>query len=180
MQPSAFSLGDICVPPMANVLKVFLENGQTKSFKYDAWTTVQDVVNSLQAKLCLTSTEHFSLVVEHIKSLKRNKLTLLDPVDTLSRVRRCLFLYTSTSTRSCYTFLIDWETVNLAKHAVICYTTTCNSIASQLHNLDTQQLIDFVGTDDTVDCSSLQPCQEFFLVFLHTCGVSNKIFTTQT
>ncbi|KAJ6634835.1 FERM and PDZ domain-containing protein 4 [Pseudolycoriella hygida] len=39
--PSAFSLGDLCVPPMANVLKVFLENGQTKSFKYDNSTTVQ-------------------------------------------------------------------------------------------------------------------------------------------
>lgn len=71
---------------MANVLKVFLENGQTKSFKYDAWTTVQDVVSSLQSKLCLQATEHFSLVVEHIKSVKRNKLTLLDPSDTLARV----------------------------------------------------------------------------------------------
>lgn len=85
-QPSAFSLGDLCVPPMANVLKVFLENGQTKSFKYDAWTTVHDVVTSLQTKLCIQATEHFSLVVEHIKSLKRNKLTLLDPSDTLARV----------------------------------------------------------------------------------------------
>ncbi|KAF7283189.1 hypothetical protein GWI33_001207 [Rhynchophorus ferrugineus] len=97
--PSAFSLGDLCVPPMANVLKVFLENGQTKSFKYDAWTTVQDVVNSLQSKLCIQATEHFSLVVEHIKSLRRNKLTLLDPQDSLARIAsrpgahklRCLF-----------------------------------------------------------------------------------------
>ncbi|XP_049820485.1 uncharacterized protein LOC109608589 isoform X2 [Aethina tumida] len=97
--PSAFSLGDLCVPPMANVLKVFLENGQTKSFKYDAWTTVQDVVTSLETKLCLQATEHFSLVVEHIKSLKRNKLTLLDPSDSLARIAsrpgahklRCLF-----------------------------------------------------------------------------------------
>jgi hypothetical protein len=86
-QPSAFSLGDMCVAPMANVLKVFLENGQTKSFKYDAWTTVYDVVTSLENKLCLKANEHFSLVVEHIKSLKRNKLTLLDPADTLARVR---------------------------------------------------------------------------------------------
>lgn len=86
-QPSAFSLGDLCVAPMANVLKVFLENGQTKSFKYDAWTTVHDVVTSLENKLCLQANEHFSLVVEHIKSLKRNKLTLLDPTDTLARVR---------------------------------------------------------------------------------------------
>ncbi|KAH8311181.1 hypothetical protein KR044_004686 [Drosophila immigrans] len=84
--PSAFSLGDICVPPMANVLKVFLENGQTKSFKYDATTTVQDVVSSLLDKLCLCCGELFSLVLEHVKSLKRNKLTLLDPQESLARV----------------------------------------------------------------------------------------------
>lgn len=71
---------------MANVLKVFLENGQTKSFKYDATTTVQDVVTSLKDKLCLSAGEHFSLVVEHVKSLRRNKLTLLDPKETLARV----------------------------------------------------------------------------------------------
>lgn len=79
-------MGDLYVAPIANVLKVFLENGQTKSFKYDAWTTVHDVLTSLESKLCLQATEHFSLVVEHIKSLKRNKLTLLNPDDTLARV----------------------------------------------------------------------------------------------
>ncbi|KAL4702575.1 hypothetical protein ACJJTC_018570 [Scirpophaga incertulas] len=97
--PSAFSLGDLCLPPMANVLKVFLENGQTKSFKYDATTTVADVVASLKDKLCITAIEHFSLVVEHVKSLRRNKLTLLDPKETLARIAsrpgahkmRCLF-----------------------------------------------------------------------------------------
>lgn len=88
LQPSAFSLGDICVPPMANVLKVFLENGQTKSFKYDATTTVQDVVSSLLDKLCLSCGELFSLVLEHVKSLKRNKLTLLDPQESLARVSK--------------------------------------------------------------------------------------------
>ncbi|KAH8346497.1 hypothetical protein KR084_001617 [Drosophila pseudotakahashii] len=100
--PSAFSLGDICVPPMANVLKVFLENGQTKSFKYDATTTVQDVVSSLLDKLCLSCGELFSLVLEHVKSLKRNKLTLLDPQESLARIAarpgahklRCLFRIT--------------------------------------------------------------------------------------
>lgn len=97
--PSAFSLGDLCLPPMANVLKVFLENGQTKSFKYDTTTTVADVVISLKDKLCITAEEHFSLVVEHVKSLRRNKLTLLDPKESLARIAarpgsykmRCLF-----------------------------------------------------------------------------------------
>ncbi|CAH2046799.1 unnamed protein product, partial [Iphiclides podalirius] len=97
--PSAFSLGDLCLPPMANVLKVFLENGQTKSFKYDATTTVADVVGSLRDKLCITADEHFSLVVEHVKGLRRNKLTLLDPKESLARIAakpgshkmRCLY-----------------------------------------------------------------------------------------
>ncbi|XP_028041755.1 uncharacterized protein LOC114251617 isoform X2 [Bombyx mandarina] len=97
--PSAFSLGDLCLPPMANVLKVFLENGQTKSFKYDTTTTVADVVTNLKEKLCIIAEEHFSLVVEHVKSLRRNKLTLLDPKESLARIAarpgshkmRCLY-----------------------------------------------------------------------------------------
>ncbi|CAG9804042.1 unnamed protein product [Chironomus riparius] len=100
--PSAFSLNDVLIPPMANVLKVFLENGQTKSFKYDTTTTVEDVVTSLKEKLCISAGQHFNLVLEHVKSLKRNKLTLLDPQETLARIAarpgahklRCLFRVT--------------------------------------------------------------------------------------
>lgn len=76
------------MPFMPNVLKVFLENGQTKSFKYDSSTTVRDVVESLQQKLCIKAVEHFSLVVEHVKSLRRNKLTLLDPQEPLARASK--------------------------------------------------------------------------------------------
>lgn len=82
---------------MPNVLKVFLENGQTKSFKYDANTTVQDVITSLQSKLCLRAIEHFSLVLEQVKSLRRNKLTLLNPDHTLARVSTILL-----SAASCF------------------------------------------------------------------------------
>lgn len=49
--------------------------------------SLKDVVTSLRDKLCLNAEEHFSLVLEHVKSLKRNKLTLLDPQETLARVR---------------------------------------------------------------------------------------------
>ena len=38
---SAMTSADSVMPLMPNVLKVFLENGQTKSFKYDSSTTVQ-------------------------------------------------------------------------------------------------------------------------------------------
>ena len=66
--------------------QVFLENGQTKSFKYDTTTRVQDVMNSLQAKLGLASTLNFALVVEHVKSVRRNKFTILDPAEHLCRI----------------------------------------------------------------------------------------------
>ncbi|XP_055929219.1 uncharacterized protein LOC129960110 [Argiope bruennichi] len=93
---------DSHVPFMPNVLKVFLENGQTKSFKYDSTTTVQDVLNVLQEKLSINCLEHFSLVVEHIKSVRRNKLSILSPKDTLAKIAarpgahhlRCLFRLT--------------------------------------------------------------------------------------
>ena len=53
----------------------------------------QDVLDSLQAKLGLKAMSHFSLVVEHVKSLKRNKLTLLNPCDTLAKVGAILILH---------------------------------------------------------------------------------------
>lgn len=131
--PSAFSLGDLCVPPMANVLKVFLENGQTKSFKYDAWTTVQDVVTALEAKLCLTAIEHFSLVVEHIKSLKRNKLTLLDGMDTLARIAsrpgahklRCLYRVSFVPTSAAALAQADLAALDYL------YTQCCNDVIQE-------------------------------------------------
>lgn len=83
---SAFSGGDPNIALLPNVLKVFLENGQTKSFKYDSATKVKDVVASLQNKLCIKAGEHFALVLEQVKSLRRHKLTLLDPEHTLARV----------------------------------------------------------------------------------------------
>ena len=74
------------MPPMPNVLKVFLENGQTKSFKYDSTTKVKDVIASLKHKLCIQRIQHFALVLEQVKSLRRNKLTLLNPEHTIARV----------------------------------------------------------------------------------------------
>ena len=52
----------------------------------------QDVLDSLQAKLGLKAMAHFSLVVEHVKSLKRNKLTLLNPGDTLAKVSAMCYI----------------------------------------------------------------------------------------
>lgn len=80
------SSAESTTPFMPNVLKVFLENGQTKSFKYDASTTVRDVLESLRQKLDIKSAQHFALEVEQVKNFRMNKLTLLNPQETLFKV----------------------------------------------------------------------------------------------
>lgn len=87
------------VPIMPNVLKVFLENGQTKSFKYDNKTSVKDVINSLQEKLNLKCVQHFSLVLHNMKSHVTGRMTLLQEHETIAEIAgrpgarhfRCLF-----------------------------------------------------------------------------------------
>ncbi|UYV62500.1 FRMPD3 [Cordylochernes scorpioides] len=96
------------VPFMPNVLKVFLENGQTRSFKYDSTTTVQvascrpqvpacgngsvtqDVLHSLTEKLSIQCPEYFSLEVENYGRAaaqnKRRRFCLLDPQDLLAKM----------------------------------------------------------------------------------------------
>uniref|UniRef100_A0A8C6U6I1 FERM domain-containing protein n=1 Tax=Neogobius melanostomus TaxID=47308 RepID=A0A8C6U6I1_9GOBI len=49
---------------LPNVLKVYLENGQTKAFKFDNTTTVKDIVLTLKDKLSIRAIEYFSLVLE--------------------------------------------------------------------------------------------------------------------
>uniref|UniRef100_A0A3P9JD28 FERM and PDZ domain containing 1a n=1 Tax=Oryzias latipes TaxID=8090 RepID=A0A3P9JD28_ORYLA len=60
---------------LPNVLKVYLENGQTKAFKFEPSTTVKDIVLTLKEKLSLSHIEHFSLVLE--QQFSSNKLQLL-------------------------------------------------------------------------------------------------------
>lgn len=58
------------MPPMANVLKVFLENGQTKSFKYDATTSVQvfdcNVINYTYICICFGIVNMYIYTYLHI------------------------------------------------------------------------------------------------------------------
>ncbi|XP_048772216.2 uncharacterized protein LOC125678112 isoform X7 [Ostrea edulis] len=87
------------VPFMPNVLKVFLENGQTKSFKYDNKTTVKDVVQSLKEKLNIKCVPHFNLVLQNMKFHIPGHMTLLQEHETLAEIAarpgarhfRCLF-----------------------------------------------------------------------------------------
>ncbi|KAM9314777.1 FERM and PDZ domain-containing protein 1 [Pholidichthys leucotaenia] len=82
---------------LPNVLKVYLENGQTKAFKFEPSTTVKDIVMTLKEKLSLSRIEHFSLVLE--QQLSIGKLQLLHEEERIQQVvqrkeahdYRCLF-----------------------------------------------------------------------------------------
>ncbi|XP_029921096.1 FERM and PDZ domain-containing protein 1 isoform X2 [Myripristis murdjan] len=82
---------------LPNVLKVYLENGQTKAFKFEPSTTVKDIVMTLKEKLSLCRIEHFSLVLEQQHSV--TKLLLLHDEERIQQVvqkreahdYRCLF-----------------------------------------------------------------------------------------
>uniref|UniRef100_A0A8C5AWQ7 FERM and PDZ domain containing 1 n=1 Tax=Gadus morhua TaxID=8049 RepID=A0A8C5AWQ7_GADMO len=82
---------------LPNVLKVYLENGQTKAFKFEPNTTVKDIVMTLKEKLSLCRIEPFCLVLEQQHSV--TKLLLLHEEERIQQVvqkkeshdYRCLF-----------------------------------------------------------------------------------------
>ncbi|XP_078416061.1 FERM and PDZ domain-containing protein 4-like isoform X2 [Cetorhinus maximus] len=81
---------------MPNVLKVYLENGQTKSFRFDNSTTMKDVILTLQEKLSIKCIEYFSLMLEQRTEGEATKLLLLHDQETLtqrpgSHKMKCLF-----------------------------------------------------------------------------------------
>ncbi|XP_034037046.1 FERM and PDZ domain-containing protein 1 isoform X2 [Thalassophryne amazonica] len=82
---------------LPNVLKVYLENGQTKAFKFDNNTTIKDIVLTLKDKLSIRAIEYFALVLEQMYN--NTKLLLLHEDELIQKVvqkkdshdYRCLF-----------------------------------------------------------------------------------------
>ncbi|KAM3939326.1 FERM and PDZ domain-containing protein 1 isoform 2-T2 [Leptodactylus fuscus] len=82
---------------MPNVLKVYLENGQTKAFKFEKKTTVKDILMTLKEKLSINVIEHFALALEEQYNI--SKLYLLHEDELIEQVvqkkeshdYRCLF-----------------------------------------------------------------------------------------
>ncbi|XP_068090335.1 FERM and PDZ domain-containing protein 1 [Hyperolius riggenbachi] len=82
---------------MPNVLKVYLENGQTKAFKFEKKTTVKDIIMTLKEKLSINIIEHFALALEEQYNI--SKLYLLHEEELIEQVvqkreshdYRCLF-----------------------------------------------------------------------------------------
>ncbi|XP_055973091.1 FERM and PDZ domain-containing protein 1 [Sorex fumeus] len=84
----------LCMP---NVLKLYLENGQTKAFKFEPNTTVKDIILTVKEKLSIRSTDYFALVLEEQYNISR--LHLLHEEELIQQVvereeshdYRCLF-----------------------------------------------------------------------------------------
>ncbi|XP_044516865.1 FERM and PDZ domain-containing protein 1 [Gracilinanus agilis] len=84
----------LCMP---NVLKVYLENGQTKAFKFEKNTTVKDIILTVKEKLSIRSIDHFALALEEQYNI--SKLHLLHEEEFIEQVvqrkeshdYRCLF-----------------------------------------------------------------------------------------
>ncbi|XP_054254321.1 FERM and PDZ domain-containing protein 1 [Indicator indicator] len=84
----------LCMP---NVLKVYLENGQTKAFRFETSTTVKDIILTLKEKLSLCSIAHFALTLEEQYNVA--KIHLLHEEELIEQVVqkreahdcRCLF-----------------------------------------------------------------------------------------
>ncbi|KAM6104792.1 FERM and PDZ domain-containing protein 1 [Pterocles gutturalis] len=84
----------LCMP---NVIKVYLENGQTKAFRFETSTTVKDIVLTLKEKLSIRSIAHFALALEEQYNVA--KIHLLHEEELIEQVvqkreshdYRCLF-----------------------------------------------------------------------------------------
>ncbi|NXC75351.1 FRPD1 protein, partial [Anhinga anhinga] len=84
----------LCMP---NILKVYLENGQTKAFRFEASTTVKDIVLTLKEKLSIRNIAHFALALEEQYNV--SKIHLLHEEELIEQVvqkreshdYRCLF-----------------------------------------------------------------------------------------
>ncbi|KAM4052923.1 FERM and PDZ domain-containing protein 1 isoform 2-T2 [Anomaloglossus baeobatrachus] len=82
---------------MPNVLKVYLENGQTKAFKFEKKTTVKDILMTLKEKLSINVIEHFALALEEQYNISRLYLLHEDePIEQVVQKKeshdyRCLF-----------------------------------------------------------------------------------------
>ncbi|XP_060688291.1 FERM and PDZ domain-containing protein 1-like [Hemiscyllium ocellatum] len=82
---------------MPGILKVYLENGQTKAFRFEKNTTVKDIILSLKSKLSIRCIEHFALVLKERYTI--NKIYILHDDELIEQVvqkreprdYRCLF-----------------------------------------------------------------------------------------
>ncbi|KAK6022424.1 FERM central domain protein [Ostertagia ostertagi] len=79
-------------PPLPNALRVYLENGQTRSFRYDDSTTVKDILNSIFSKLQLRAKQYFALAIEYSLGARSSRISLLRPETKIVTISGCQIL----------------------------------------------------------------------------------------
>lgn len=92
-ETTAYIKGSSWPEPTVPVLKVYLENHQTRSFQFDDYVTAEDVMQLLLQKLEITAKENFSLVVGELGCTDISQFRALPPdeviAETLSTETRC-------------------------------------------------------------------------------------------
>ncbi|KRZ34135.1 FERM and PDZ domain-containing protein 4 [Trichinella pseudospiralis] len=64
---------------LEHVIKIYLENGQSKSFRYEAETKIQDMLVRLAEKLNIRLVDHFALNFEYPIGPRTTKLMTIEP-----------------------------------------------------------------------------------------------------
>nr|DBA28236.1 TPA: hypothetical protein GDO54_008629 [Pyxicephalus adspersus] len=148
---------------MPNVLKVYLENGQTKAFKFEKKTTVKDIVMTLKEKLSINIIEHFALALEEQYNI--SKLYLLHEEELIEQVvqkreshdYRCLF-------RVCF---VPKDPLDLLQEDPVAfeylYLQSCSDVLQERFAME-------------MKCSvALRLAALHIQERIHTCGQSQKI-----
>nr|XP_020447874.1 LOW QUALITY PROTEIN: FERM and PDZ domain-containing protein 4-like [Monopterus albus] len=123
---------------MPNVLKVYLENGQTKSFRFDSSTSVKNVILTLQEKLSIRCIEHFSLVLEQRSEGSESKLLLLHEQEMLTQVTQ----RPSSGKMKCFFRLsfVPRDPVELLRRDAVAfeylYVQSCNDVVLERFGLE--------------------------------------------
>ncbi|CAH2223128.1 FERM and PDZ domain-containing 4, partial [Pelobates cultripes] len=121
---------------MPNVLKVYLENGQTKSFRFDSGTSIKDVILTLQEKLSIKCIEHFSLMLEQRTEGAGTKLLLLHEQETLTQISKVTQRPSSHTMRCLFRIsFVPKDPIDLLRRDPVAfeylYVQSCNDVVQE-------------------------------------------------
>ncbi|XP_028401449.1 FERM and PDZ domain-containing protein 4-like isoform X2 [Dendronephthya gigantea] len=87
--PPSYPFRRSSLPLIPNVLKIFLENGQTRSFLYNPTTVVKDLFASLADKIGLKKLDRFALVLQATQTLNDYIVQANERVSQVYTKRNC-------------------------------------------------------------------------------------------
>ncbi|KAK2817940.1 hypothetical protein Q7C36_021873 [Tachysurus vachellii] len=155
---------------MPNVLKVYLENGQTKSFRFDNSTSIKDVIMTLQEKLSIKCIEHFSLVLEQRLEEFGSRLLLLHEQEMLTMVTqrpgshkmKCFFRIS----------FVPKDPVDLLRRDVVAfeylYVQSCNDVVRERFGPEVKYdaALRLAALQMYILCLTTRPTQKFSMKYI--------------